>query len=325
MYDISGWSHRLLWGASVEISRTAAPRVPATAVKVASPTGAVLAGKGRDLALTVRDAADVRAVNALLDQGIKLRHTGAGTVLVPAAARAAAERVAGRFGVRFTAAPGPAAGTPFVKPVIAAAVAADELFALREMGFDVQPVSTDLLNAGADLSGADTLLVSAGLSYAALNPAGKAEVDAFLAHGGVVTRGATGAAFNAAAALLPATAVTGRGDANGVVAVENTGPVVGAGSLPHSFVYSPIWFTGTGFTVEQRYAADPLVAGHWLPTAAGTGGPAQAAGQAAVVSGATARGGRAVLFGTEPLFRAHPKGLYAQYARAVFWTAADPL
>jgi hypothetical protein len=190
------------------------------------------------------------------------------------------------------------------------------------MGFEVRTVSTATLNAGADLSGVDTLIVSSGLSYADLLPAAKAEVDELLARGGVVTRGATGAAFNAAAGLLPATAVSGRSDANGVIAVHNTGEVVGAGSLPHSFVYSPIWFTGSGFTVEQRYAEKPLVAGHWLPTAPGEGGPEQAAGQATVVSGVTARGGRAVLFGTEPLFRAHPKGLYAEFARAVFWASA---
>jgi hypothetical protein len=340
MYDISGWSHRLLWGASVDISRTAAPRVSTAPVRVAAPTGAVLAGAGRDLALRLRDPADVRAVNALLDLGIALTRTDPDTVVVPAAARASAEVIADRFGVRFTAAPqgpgfsapsgGPGAGsgtasrgvpgTPFTAPVIAAAVAPDELFALREMGFDVRVVSTALLNAGAELSDVDTLVVSSGLSYAQLNPAGKAEVDELLARGGVVTRGVTGAAFNAAAGLLPATAVAGRADANGVVNVENTGPVVGAGSLPNSFVYSPLWFTGSGFTVEQRYAADPLVAGHWLPTTAGQG-PEQAAGQASVVSGATARGGRAVLFGTEPLFRAHPKGLYAQFARALYWTA----
>jgi hypothetical protein len=321
MYDISGWSHRLLWGASVDISRTAAPRVRATPVRAASATGAVTARKGSDLALPLRDQADVRAVNALLDLGIKLRRTDPGTVVVPAEARREAETLARRFGVRFSAAPRGSAGTPFTRPVIAAAVAPDELFALREMGFEVQPVSTALLNAGADLSGVDTLVVSAGLSYAQLTAAGKAAVDELLTRGGVVTRGATGAAFNAAAGLLPATAVTGRGDANGVVAVRNTGAVVGAGALPHSFVYSPIWFTGSGFTVEQRYGDDPLVAGHWLPTAPGAGGPEQAAGQASVVSGETARGGRAVLFGTEPLFRAHPKGLYADFARALYWSA----
>jgi hypothetical protein len=322
MYDISGWSHRLLWGATVDISATAAPRVTTSPVTVAAPTGAVVAGAGRDLQLVLRDGADVRAVNALLDLGVKPVRTAPDTIVVPASARADAEVVADRFGVRFTAAPRDADGTPFTAPVIAAAVSADELFALREMGFDVRTVSTALLNAGADLSDVDTLMVSSGLSYAQLNATGRAEVDELLARGGVVTRGATGAAFNAAAGLLPATAVTGRGDANGVVSVQNTGPIVGAGSLATSFVYSPIWFTGAGFTVEQRYAADPLIAGHWLPTDAGAGGPEQAAGQAAVVSGATARGGKAVLFGTEPLFRAHPKGLYAPVARALYWTSS---
>ncbi|MEV6905382.1 hypothetical protein [Amycolatopsis sp. NPDC051071] len=44
--------------------------------------------------------------------------------------------------------------------------------------------------------------------------------------------------------------------------------------------------------------------------------------QAAVVSGTSALGGRVVLFGTEPLFRDHPKGLYSQVAKAVSWAAA---
>jgi hypothetical protein len=129
-----------------------------------------------------------------------------------------------------------------------------------------------------------------------------------------VTRGATGARFNADAGLLPVTAVAGRGDANGVVRVNDG----------YSFVYSPLWFTalGAGVTAEQRYAAgNPLVAGHWLTNDNGTGGPLQASGQAAVVSGVAARGTATVLFGTEPLFRAHPKGLFAQAARAIFWTA----
>ncbi|MEV6300039.1 M14 family zinc carboxypeptidase [Actinoplanes sp. NPDC051861] len=321
MYDISGWSHGLLWGAQVDASRYAAPRVLSVPVTRAAATGSVDAPRGRDLLLTLRDGNDVRAVNELLAQGIKLRRTAAATVVVPADARGEAAAVAKTLGVRFTAAPRGTKGDVFDQPVIAAAVAADELFALKEMGFAVRTVSTATLNAGADLSDVETLLVSSGLSYSGLNATGRATVDAYLARGGgVVTRGATGAAFNAAAALLPATAVAGRGDANGVVTVNNVGPVVGAGSLPHSFIYSPLWFTGSGFTVEQRYGA--LVAGHWLPNDAGTNGPAQAAGQAAVVSGTTAGGGNVVLFGTEPLFRAHPKGLYAQYARALFWSAS---
>ncbi|SDT48587.1 M14 family zinc carboxypeptidase [Actinoplanes derwentensis] len=324
MYDISGWSHGLLWGATVDTSRTAFPRVVTKPVTKAAATGSVDAPRGRDLSLSLRDGNDLRAVNELLTLGIKLRRTDASTVVVPAEARSEAVTIAETTGVRFTAAPRNAKGDVFDQPVIAAAVSADELFALKEMGFAVRTVSTAVLNSGFDLSTADTLIVSSGLSYPALNATAKASVDAFLARGGgVLTRGNTGAAFNTSAKILPsATAVAGRGDANGVVNVQNTGPIVGAGSLPHSFVYSPLWFTGTGFTVEQRYGTTPLVAGHWLPTAAGTNGPTQAAGQPAVISGTTAGGGNAVLFGTEPLFRTHPKGLYAQYARALLWTAA---
>ncbi|MDP9820045.1 M14 family zinc carboxypeptidase [Spirilliplanes yamanashiensis] len=307
MYDISGWSHRLLWGADVHISRRALPRVPLTPVAVAAPTGAVDAPRRADLALRLRDGADVRAVNHLAAAGVPLRRSGERTVVVPRAHRRAAADAAGRFGVRFTAAPR-GATTPFTAPVLAAAVSADELFVLRELGFDVRPVSTAVLNAGFDWTGVTTLMVSSGLSYAGLNPAAKAALDAFLARGGVVTRGATGATFNTAAALLPATAVRGRADANGVVRTSR-GP---------SFVYSPIWFTGTGFTVVERYGADPLIAGHWREDTPGAGGPAQAANQASVVSGVTTRGGRAVLYGTEPLFRAHPKGLFADVAASIY-------
>ena len=39
-------------------------------------------------------------------------------------------------------------------------------------------------------------------------------------------------------------------------------------------------------------SADPLVAGHWLPRADGTGGPNDATGQASIVSGTDERGAR---------------------------------
>ncbi len=72
-----------------------------------------------------------------------------------------------------------------------------------------------------------------------------------------------------------------------------------------------------GVREEQSYAiGNPLVSGHWRPLPDGTGGPAAAAGQASVVSG-----GRTVLFGTEPLFRDHPKGEFPQVARALFTVA----
>lgn len=319
MYDISGWSHRLLWGASVDVVEKGELRVSGKPVAVASPTGGVDAAPGRDLTITVRDGKDASAVNDLLGRGFELRRRADGSITVPASARVDAIQVAERHGVRFGLAATGEPGSVLRRLTIAAAVGPDELFALRDMGFDVRPVSTSVLNNGFDLSRVDVLFASSGLSFTGLNAAAKTALQAFLARGGVVTRGATGSSFNAQAALLPVKAVPGRGDANGVVAVaNNAGGVVGATALPHSFVYSPQWFTelGAGVTVEQRYGqGNPLVSGHWVGDAAAAGG------QAAVVSGTAAAGARVVMFGTEPLFRAHPKGLYSQVANAIYWSA----
>ncbi|MFE3449907.1 M14 family zinc carboxypeptidase [Nonomuraea sp. NPDC059194] len=324
MYDISGWSHALLWGASADPVTDRRFHAAAVPVKAASPTGSVPHGNG-PLALKLDDAKAVRALNDLLGQGVAVTLAADGTAIVPASARAAARTVADRYGAPFTRA-GQTSGTPLSSVRIAAAVSADELFTLRELGFAVTPVSTAVLNAGFDWSGADVLFVSSGLSYGALNPAAKAALDSFLAKGGVVTRGGTGANFNAAAGLLTATAVAGRGDANGVVTVSSTTGPVGAGSPAHAFVYSPRWFTALGpeVKVEQSYTAEgPLVSGHWRANPDGTGGPEAARGQAAVVSGRDERGAAVVLFGTEPMFRNHPKGLFPQVARALFWTASS--
>jgi hypothetical protein len=92
--------------------------------------------------------------------------------------------------------------------------------------------------------------------------------------------------------------------------------------------------------IDQRFdAGDVLLAGHWLgdfedwigdtePGGPNCGaareGSAQqdAAGFGTIVSG-TADDGRVVLFGTEPMFRAHPVKLYQQVAQALYWVAAD--
>ena len=321
MYDISGWSHRLLWGASVDIAQDGELKLVGKAVTAAGPTGAVDAPAGSALRLPLVDGKDVAALNALLADGVQVRWAADGSAVVPASARAAAATVADRFGARFTAAAG-VTGPVLDRTVIAAAVAPDELKALRDMGFEVRPVSTASLNAStAALQGADVLFVSSGLTYNSLTSARRTELQEFLRTAGVVTRGLTGSNFNAQAGLLTVTAVAGNTSANGVVRVDNAGGAVTAGALPHSFVYSPRWFTGLGAEVvaEQRYATgNPLVAGHWIGSAAT--GPAAAAGQASIVRGKDERGASVVLFGTEPMFRDHPKGLYSQVARAVLHT-----
>ncbi|WP_440074124.1 M14 family zinc carboxypeptidase [Streptosporangium sp. OZ121] len=325
-FDIAAWSHRLLWGASVDVIHSGAVSVPGRDVMAASPTGGVDGPAGRDLAITLVDAREAGAINDLIERGVALRRRTDGTFVVPAGDRGAAVEVAERHGVRFAEASPGEIGAPVERPVLAAAVAADELVALRGMGFDARPVSTALLNAGFDWSDIDVLMVSSGLRLTELNTAARDALRGFLARGGVITRGATGSAFNAEAGLLTVQAVAGPGRASGVVSVSHdAGGLFGAEALPHSFVYRPQWFTGLGpeVTVRQRYApGTPLVAGHWVPFTDGTGGPDQAAGQAAVVSGTSGQGARVVMFGTEPLLRDHTKGLFAQVAHAVYWITA---
>ncbi|MGW2386751.1 M14 family zinc carboxypeptidase [Streptomyces sp. NPDC001658] len=318
MYDISGWSLGRLWGATVRsVPSGGLTGVPLRTVGEAARVGYV-APRG-DLRLRLDDPREVAALNSLLQQGVPVRQAADGSAIVPGSARAKAAVAARTYDVVFDATR-LTGTTPLHRLRVAAAVTPGELFALREMNFEVTPVSTAVLNAGFDWSGADVLFVSAGLNHAALNPAARAALDAFLASGhGLVGRGATGAALNAAAGPLAAKAVAGNPDANGVVRMVNAGGPVTTGAPDHGFVYAPVWFTdlGPGVRADRSYAGgNPLVSGHWRPLEDGSGGPADAAGRPAVISGPGA-----VLFGTEPLFRDHPKGEFAQVARALFTVA----
>ncbi|MBC9719685.1 succinylglutamate desuccinylase/aspartoacylase family protein [Streptomyces sp. TRM66268-LWL] len=319
MYDISGWSLGRLWGASVVEMKEGRLDVPRTVVRSASSAGYV-APYG-DLQLRLDDPQEIAALNSLLASGVRVLGAADGSAIVPGSARREAAKLAREYDVVFAATR--TRGTePLERTRVAAAVTSGELFALREMNFEVLPVSTATLNAGFDWSKADVLMVSTGLDHSALNAPARAALNAFLTGGGgVVGLGETGAGLSSAAGLLTAKAVAGNGDANGVVRVANPGgsPVT-AGAPDTTFVYSPVWFTdlGPGVRVEQSYATgNPLVSGHWRPLEDGTGGPADAAGRASVVSAPGADGSRVYLFGTEPLFRAHPKGVFPQIGRAL--------
>ncbi|MEV0117190.1 M14 family zinc carboxypeptidase [Streptomyces sp. NPDC050844] len=322
MYDISGWSLGRLWGATVDSVRGGGlDGVPARAVHEPSRVGRV-ASRG-DLRLRLDDAREVAALNWLLGRGVSVRRAAGddGSVILSSKARGAAFAAAKKYDVAFDATKAKA-GAVVRRTRVAAAVTPGELFALREMNFDVVPVSTAALNAGFDWEksgGVDALFVSAGLSYGELNAEARDGLDGFLASGGgVVGRGSEGAALNSDAKLLAAKAVSGNGDANGVVRVVNAGPLT-RGAPSHSFVYAPVWFSelGSGVRVEQSYGdGNPLLSGHWR-SVDGAGGPADAAGQASVVSGSSASGSGVVLFGTEPLFRDHPKGVFPQVGRAL--------
>ncbi|MFK5633296.1 M14 family zinc carboxypeptidase [Ornithinimicrobium sp. LYQ103] len=325
-YDISGWSHALLWGADVvSVPEGQRVRFFGESVAAAAASG-TMPPSSTGWTLRMDDPADVRATGHLLAAGVALEWLDDGSVLVPAEARPAAAAVVADEGVVLAAAPPGAGGTSLTAPVVVGVSAGpEERWALQELGLTVEALSTSALNDGLDLSDLDALYVSSGLVWRDLDEDAQAELQAFVADGGgIVAHGAAGVALNEALGLLDVSTVRGRGDANGVVAVENSDGPLTAGAPAHTFVYSPLWFTELGpeVLVDQRYAADPLVSGHWRPSPQGGDGPESAAGQALVISGTSAEtGSRAVLMGSEPLFRAHPKGQYATVARALVWSS----
>ncbi|MEJ5945705.1 M14 family zinc carboxypeptidase [Pseudokineococcus basanitobsidens] len=339
MYDVSAWSLADLWGADVDVvedlpgtGRT--PTVLARPVTRALPTGDVPpTPRGTDLRLELTGTAEVRALNALLADGVPVGLLPDGSAVLDRSRRDAARAVAASEGVAFTPTPDVTPGSadvPLQRPLRLAYTttssvdgAGEDLLSLEELGYadPVRVTAASLADGTSDLDDVDALWVGAPLGRGALPAAALAELRAFVAGGGdLVGTGTAAAALAEQLGYLDVTAVAGNRSGNGVVAVETPeGGLLDGYAEDRAFVYAPVHFTdlAAGTVAEQTYAEDPLVAGHWRALGDGTGGPAAAAGQASVVSGTSAGGGRAVVFGTYPTFRVHPVGMLDDVARAL--------
>ncbi|MGB3764064.1 MAG: M14 family zinc carboxypeptidase [Ornithinimicrobium sp.] len=351
MYDISAWSLSALWGADVvAVPTTSGMQGPLLSASTRSgswwtrpslrpresgdrASGSAPSTRG-PWRLRLRDPVDVNALHALLEDGVALRFDApTGSVIIPADAVTQVRETAQRFNVSIlhttAASTDQRSGVMLPRVRVAAAATDEETFALREMGFQVTPVDAEALNQGFDLSTVDTLMVSTGLDIDDLSKQGRGHLETFLGQGGgLVALRPAGLDLNEDLDLLPVHLNSGRGDANGVVAVTSPRTGFGRGASTTTFVNAPSWFTdlGDGVVVDQRYGAgSPLVSGHWRVTAGEHDGARDAAGQALMVHGVDTRGpteGAAVaLLGSDPLFRAHPKGQYALVALALLWTA----
>ncbi len=322
MYDISAWSLGSLWGATVNrVEDASLSGVSSVRVNEAATTASVVPGNRRLHGLTVDSLAGVQAVNDLLDRGVSISRLSDGEFVISGAGHAAIVAVAREYGVTFSVmTPARARGAePFETYRIGASGFNDEVFSLNRMGFEVTNVThTGFNNGSYTFDDFDAFYVgSTAFNPLSLNPAQQAAFDAWLADGGaVVGRGGNGVTFNNRAGLLDVSLGSGPGGANGIVAVVNDpASVVTGNALPFSFVTSPRYFpqVGEGVSVDQRLAAeDFFLAGHWI-------GQDAAAGRPVVVSG-EARGANVTLFGTEPLYRTHPEGLFEQVAQGL-WKA----
>ncbi|MBC2959650.1 M14 family metallopeptidase [Nocardioides deserti] len=333
MYDISAWSLGYLWGASVDKVGLVTDAPIGAVVRLSqAPEVEVPAATGGFLSFDVAGVPDYRALNALLEDGVKVSMLEDGSVVVDGAARSAALAAARRFDVEMEnasaddlAALDDEATKPLTDLTIGYVGTQDDRLSLEELGFDdLTPLSVNTLNAtpGA-LDPVDVLWVGSSFNPAA-GSAARTAVEAFLAGGGALL-GRTNQAFNAAASfgLLSGTVTNGNGSGNGIVDVDTpAGSVLEPYAPDTSFVYPAYSFSdlGPGTQVVQSYdATKPFLAGHWRGTTS-TNGPEVAAGKASVVASEhPTTGAKALVFGTSVFFRTHPKGGLSQAGRALLW------
>ncbi|ROP45796.1 M14 family zinc carboxypeptidase [Pseudokineococcus lusitanus] len=318
----AAWSQGRTWGADVVTSWDELPDVATTPVTDGTARGDRLPRGRGDLLLVARDAADLQALAALQEDGARTHLLGDGSVVVRAtpAARRTALLLTRDLGVSFAAAP---AGwdqdaRPLDRVVVGYTGGPTVRDTLAALGLEARPLTA--ADAAAVLPGVDVLYVGADLDLAADGVRGA--VEAFLARGGgVVGQGTAGASLVDGTDVLAVTASAGATLASGVADLETLGGPVTDDAQPEAFFARPVWFTdlGSDAVVEQRWAAEPLVAGWWPRE--GDGGRDLAAGQASVVTSRTAAGAGVVLLGTDPTWRLHPKGLQAQLGRALLWAA----
>ncbi|MFF0470673.1 M14 family zinc carboxypeptidase [Micromonospora zamorensis] len=318
----AAWSQGLTWGATVDTVWDNLPRVRLERTYDGRAEGTLPAGRS-DLRLDLRDAADLLAVNSLLAKGVEVHRLADGSVVVPGtpANRKLAAAEVRAHAVSFERAPARWQGTPLDRVVVGYLGTVEERDTLADLGFEGRELTAATL-VGTLTDDVDVLLVANNVNLATLTAENRAALDRFLARGGgVVGLGTAGASLSNAAGLLTVTATAAPSLASGVANIVNNGGPVTTSAIPHAFISQPVWFTdlGAGVEVEQSYAADPLLSGWWATE--GANGQVAAANQASIVRGVSAAGNGVVLFGTDPTFRLHPKGLQSQLGRAVLWAA----
>jgi len=336
MYDISGWSHPLLWGVTRAVMEEKLDIQTCTINMADGPKGFVEEGRAQAYAYLPTCNEAIKATNELLARGITLyrakepfvdsgRTFGTGTFIIPADqanAKAVANELATKYGLSIFGLKAIPNDMSLMRRQ-RIAVHADEgvRFFLKEFGFDFTIVTTSDLNAGIDLSGYD-IFIHSGWSYlwTALNPTGKATLLSFFGGGGhYIGIGRSGAHLNVQAGLLTVTYKFGKSNDNGILRVtyEPADPVTAQYPVnSHAFVYGPVWFTDYAGLTVSAYVEEGefFVSGFWDEWK--TSGAAE---KPIVLHGV--KGSSIVtLMGINPTFRAHPEHTFRVLANAIYQT-----
>lgn len=334
MYDISGWSHPLLWGASREIMEEKLDVETHTINRAEKPQGFVEGGRAAAYAYLPTSNEGIKATNELLARDMILYRAnepfedsghdfGTGTFIIPADqadVKAVANELARRYGMSiFTLQAIPDAVSLMREQRLA--VHADEgvLFFLKSFGFDYDTVTTDDLNMGIDLSEYDLFIHSGWRRlWDDLTVEGKAALQNFFEGGGhYIGIGRSGVYLNVEAGLLDVVYETGSRRDNGIIRVEYDPEDSVAAQYPvdsYGFVYGPVWFTEYAGLEVSAYVEEGefFVSGFWWEWE--TSGSAE---KSIVLHGAK-DSSIVTLMGIDPTFRAHPEHTYRILANAIY-------
>jgi len=341
------WSHGSLWGADVvTIPPEATFDAPSAEINKPSKLGGgVESGRAERYALEIDSATAVRTLNSLLKGGRTAQlatasftsggaRYPAGTVLFPAdvATKNALDAIGKDAGLTFQSVSGrlPALEAIARVPRIAVLTGAvnQDVWSLRNLGFQADPMSTTTINTAADdpLLSYDVIFSTANYPARTLATA-RTRLAAFFARGG----GYIGAGLNGAGFLTNGGQVSGLTAANrtgagrsGIVYWDNTSgsnsPIVGTyPSRDTMIVDPPTWFTAvpSAFSVDGRLPATGFfAAGLWLLDAQSASAP----GSAVIAHGPNSAGtARLTVFANNPLYRADPEREWPAVSQAAYW------
>lgn len=333
MYDISGWSQPLAWGATrVEVQQAGWTVRTHPVNRAETVQGSREVGVAAAYAYLPASTEAVRATNTLLARGVAVfraesaftvgkRSFGPGTLVV-GRGPALENELSHGYGLDLYALPSMPTGlTAMHRQKIA--VTADEgvAFVLSQLGFEVASPAIADLNSDALNTGGYEVWVNSSRSFSELSAAGKASVAAFIARGGdYVGIGGTGVPFASPqnANLLTFTSASASADDNGLLKVnyDPLDPV--AAQYPaasYGFVYGPLWFMSVGSDVRVSASiasGDFFVSGFWRNWKA-----SDAASKPVVVHGTNGTA-EITLIGLNPTFRAHPEHTFRLLANAIY-------
>ena len=318
------WSHPLLWGASRTVVEGDLDVGTRPVTKASTVTGTVTGNNATAYAFEPSSLQAFRAANALVSQGVAVKRAGAaftdggrtfepGSFIIPGD-RSLANRLASRDGLDLYAVRTVPDSVALREQRIA--VFADEgtRYALDQLGFDYDTVSTSDVNGGA-VEDYD-VFVNYSRTWGGLQQSGRDSLAAFFAAGGdYVGLRSTGSRLAVDAGILDATVDSDSGNAIVDVTFTDSGAAGGYADEDVAFVYSPTWFTDLGPGVEVAAATgtgDFLVSGYW-PGWESSG----AAGQPVVVSSHTGDGD-VTLIGLDATFRGHPENAFRLVGNGIF-------